>query len=97
MKKILFALLFVIACTQQLQGHELEPVMLQPEDTALDHPPTDDDRFSEVKTEIDYWYNKPPRSIGMEHKMQMMNRLLPLDIPKATKDEYVQKLNSILL
>ncbi len=86
-----FFFLIMIACSPTADVESPE------ESTALDHPPTDDDKFNEVKHEIDYWYNKPPRSIGQEHKMQIMGRLLSLNIDQADKDEYIQRLNSILL
>ncbi len=54
-------------------------------------------QFEEVKKEIDYWYNKPPRSIGSQHKQQLMDRLIPLNVNEVEKEQYVQKLNSILL
>ena len=100
MKKALMLVLIVVlvSCTQiNLEQDIAEEFERTPEDTALDHPPTDVDRFNEVKREIDYWYNKPAYSIGSQHKQQMMDRLLPLNIDQEVKDEYVQKLNLILL
>lgn len=86
-----------MGCTQSVPEQPEEFTELTPDDTALDHPPTDYDKFNEAKREIDYWYNKPPRSIGSLHKQQMMDRLLPLNIEKADKDTYIEKLDSILL
>jgi len=104
-KCILVVCILLIAACSSIQNTEnkLNAAELnnnefpESKNTVLDHPPTDVDRFNEVKREIDYWYNKPPRSIGSQHKMQMMNRLAPLNIDPATKEEYIQKLNSILL
>ncbi|HLC20269.1 MAG TPA: hypothetical protein VJK72_05080 [Candidatus Nanoarchaeia archaeon] len=90
----LFALcLILVSCAPQ----QSQTVELPEQSTALDHPPTDYDRFNEVKKEIDHWYNQPPYSIGSQHKMQLMDRLLPLDVPKDEKVEYRRKLDSILL
>src|SRR3989344_2242900 len=100
---IVIAVLFLVAACQPQTMQNQDENSLPSSDTAsepstaLDHPPTDYDKFNEVKREIDYWYVRPPRSIGNEHKMQMMNRLLPLTISQSEKDEYIQKLNSILL
>ncbi len=103
MKRIMFLIvvLIIAGCAPVMQNPDenspSSPDMASEPSTALDHPPTDYDRFNEVKREIDYWYVRPPRSIGNEHKMQMMNRLLPLNISQSEKDEYIQKLNSLLL
>ena len=98
MKKVLLLLfLLLVSCTQQVPQQVEEPTELIPNNTALNHPPIDIDHFNEVKREIDYWYNQPPRSIGKQHQQQMMDRLLPLNINQKNKDEYIQKLNSILL
>ncbi len=54
-------------------------------------------QFDEIKGEIDYWHSQSPRSIGSQHKQQMMDRLLAVNSDQVDKDEYIQKLNSILL
>ncbi|MDO8480730.1 MAG: hypothetical protein Q7S65_02820, partial [Nanoarchaeota archaeon] len=93
---LLCLLVLLVSCAQE-RATVQDSEILQPQDTALNYPPGDEDRFKEVQREIDYWYNKPARSIGTQHKTEMMNRLLALSIRQELKEEYVQKLDSILL
>ncbi len=93
---VCIGLLFLLlsGCTTDLEPADVDPSV---EQDAKHIEEAQTNKFEEVKKEIDYWYNKPPRSIGVQHKQQLMDRLVPLNVNEVEKEEYVQRLNSILL
>ncbi|HIH25635.1 hypothetical protein J4476_00020 [Candidatus Woesearchaeota archaeon] len=95
MKRVLiFLLIILIGCSQPIENNYRENLS----STSTEHPPTDYDKFNEIKKEIDYWHAKGPRQIGKDHYNQILERLNGVtNIPSEELDEYRRRLDSIIL
>lgn len=86
---VLLLVFFALGCIQQINEKSISDNQTYSNDYG---------KFNEIKKEIDYWYNQGPEKIGQYHKNQLLQRLSELQgIPISEIDEYVQKLDSIVL